>query len=238
MTSMQNMGSEDVKFNWKPVGIATGRFALLLIAVQALRAVIYQALYAGLTLAGMEHDDIFWIVISVAAFILVGVLLLAAFHPGAVQLGLDWQGTSRRERVFTAAGGSLLVVLAGINLVINPSQLPATLDGCLVVPLFEELLFRGWGWKMIEPTLPSRWRGWGTTLIVTAFFGLWHLGYADVVAMHMSAYPRLAAPLGWVMVMKVAIGAAVGLLTGLARWRTGHVYGSFIVHALWNLFGK
>lgn len=238
MTLMQITNNDDVKFNWKPLGIAIGRFVLLLIAVQMLRAVIYQSLYRGLTLAGMEHDDIFWIVISVAAFILVGVLLLAVFRPGAVQLGLVWQGASRREWMSTAAGGSLLVVLAGVNIVMNPSQLPATLDGCVAVPLFEELLFRGWGWKQIETTLPARWRGWGALLIVTVLFALWHLGYADVIAMHMAAYPRLAAPLGWVMAMKVVIGAAVGFLAGLARWRSGRVYGSFIIHALWNLFGK
>jgi len=37
---------------------------------------------------------------------------------------------------------------------------------------------------------------------------------------------------------KVVIGAAVGFWAGLARWRTGKVYASILVHALWNLFGQ
>lgn len=238
MILKQNVGIEAVKFSWKPLLITTGRFVLLLAAVQALRAVIYQVLFRGLTLAGIERTNIFWSGISSATFVLVGVLLLTELHPGVSRLGLGCQGISRRERMFTLAGGLILAALTAVSIAIDPLQILPTIHSCVVIPLFEELLFRGWGWGQIEAALPAHWRGWGALILITVLFGLWHLGYTDVVALRMAAHPEFSAALGKVMASKVIIGAAVGFLAGLARQRSGRVYGSIIIHAMWNLFGK
>lgn len=238
MPSTQELDHESEKFSWKPLLVATGWFVLLLAVAQALRAVIYQLLYRLLPLVGFEKADAYWDVLSMGAMALTGALLLAVLQPRAGQLGLNWRETSRRERLLTAAGGAFLLVMAAINVWLDPAQLAPVLHGCLVTPLFEELIFRGWGWSRIEAALPARWHGWGTLALVTLLFGLWHLGYTDVIALRMAAHPQNSAPLGLVMGMKVAIGLAVGLLTGLARRRGRSVYGALVLHALWNLFAK
>jgi membrane protease YdiL (CAAX protease family) len=238
MTLTQELKLEAEKFAWKPLLRATGWFILLLVITQALRAVIYQLLYRLLPLVGIAQTGAFWDVISMASMLLTGIPLLVILQPRAAQLGLDWQAASRKERLFTAAGGSFLLVMAIINLTLDPAQLAVLLHGCLVTPLFEELLFRGWGWGRIDAAMPARWRGWGTLVLVTLLFGLWHLGYTDVISLRMAAHPEHSASLGLIMGMKVVIGLAVGLLAGLARRRSRGVYGAMVVHALWNLFGK
>lgn len=234
MTSPQVLDLEGKKSAWKPLLAATGGFVLLLIVAQALRAVIYLALFR----LGIGQTDVGGNAISAAAMLLTGLLLLAALRPSAASLGLTGPAVSRPERLLTAAGGALLLVLAAINVALDPKQLASLLHGCLVTPFFEELIFRGWGWGRIEAAMPARWRGRGTLALTVFLFGLWHLGYVDVIGLRMAAHPEHSAPLSLVMGMKVLVGAAVGLLAGLPRLRSRRVYGSMILHALWNLFGK
>ncbi len=238
MSLSQELNREGEKFNWKPLLVATGWFALLLVVTQALRAVIYQLLYRLLPLLGIEKTGIFWDFLSMGAMTLTGVLLLLVLQPRAGQLGLDWQRASRLERRLTAVGGAFLLVMAAINVWLDLAQLAPVLHGCLVTPLFEELIFRGWGWGRIDAAMPARWRGWGTLIVVTLLFGLWHLGYTDVISLRMAAHPENSAPLSLVMEMKVGIGLAVGLLVGLVRRPSRSVSGALVLHALWNLFAK
>lgn len=238
MASTQNLELSEEKLNWKAVLTASGYFVLLLVVTQALRAVIYQVLYRLLPRMGLARTDLFWDAISIAAMGLTAAILLVILQPGAARLGLDWRAAPRRERWITLAGGGLLMGMAAVNVALDPSQAIVVLHGCVVTPLFEELLFRGWGWGRINATLPARWRGWGTLVGVSLFFGLWHLGYIDVIGLRTAAHPENSAPLGLIMGWKVAIGLALGLLTGLARRSSRSVYGSLVIHALWNLFAR
>ncbi len=238
MTSTQKIDTASEKFSWKPALFVSGYFVLLLAVTQALRAVIYQLFYRLLPLVGVAKSEFFWNAISIAAMLVTGALLLAVLQPRATQLGLTWSAASRLERLTTLAGGALLVGMGAINIVLDPAQAIVVLHGCVITPLFEELLFRGWGWGRIDAVLPARWRGWGTLAVVTILFGLWHLGYFDVIGLRTAAHPENSAPLGLILGMKVLIGLVVGLLTGLARRSGRSVYASLVIHALWNLFGR
>ena len=37
---------------------------------------------------------------------------------------------------------------------------------------------------------------------------------------------------------KIVVGGAVGLLAGLAHWRSGSVLGAIFIHGLWNLSAR
>lgn len=234
MPSTQTLNGTSEEFAWKSALKAAGYFGLLLLVAQALRAVIYQLLYH----INVAHTEFFWNAISMASMLLTGALLLLVLQPRAAQFGLNWREASRKERLITLAGGSFFVVMAAINIALDPSQWVVVLHGCLVTPLFEELIFRGWGWGRIEAVLPARWRGWGTLAFITLLFGVWHLGYFDVLSLRAAAHPENSAPLSLILGMKVIIGLAVGLLAGLARRKSRCVYGAMVVHALWNLFGR
>ena len=50
---------------------------------------------------------------------------------------------------------------------------------CIVTPVFEELLFRGYIWNQLSGILRSKW---ATYLTTTILFALWHLAYIDSIA--------------------------------------------------------
>jgi len=104
--------------------------------------------------------------------------------------------------------------------------------GALVTPLFEETLFRGSVWELLAFKKERT-----TYLVSTALFGLWHLGYFDTVVWRTSLlFPEAHIP--EIMIGKVFVGIAVGLLAGALRYRNGNVYSSFLMHCFINTVGK
>jgi membrane protease YdiL (CAAX protease family) len=202
---------------------------MILTAIQMFRAVVYHVLI----LAGMSPvDDI----TNAASMLLTGLTVLILFKPGMAAVGLDNFPRSKVRFVYYA-GFALLFVLAGVNLYLDPAQLVPTLISCLIFPLFEEPLFRSWIWDRASTSLPTRWNGPLAVVVTAVLFALWHLGYWDVVALHVPAGLPLSGMMH-VMLMKMMITSIIGLVCGLLRWKTGNIYTSILFHAFWNLFGR
>jgi uncharacterized protein len=142
-----------------------------------------------------------------------------------------------RIKTVEIAGGIALLALAAINLVINPDQIISTLVSCLVFPLFEEPLFRGWIWNKLSPALPFKGNGILTIFLVSVLFAICHLGYWDVVSLHLKAGTTMEVKLH-IMQMKMMVASIIGIITGILRWKTGNIYASVLFHAAWNLFGR
>ncbi len=207
-------------------------FACLLLLLQAGRAGVTWALWA---LLRPGADVALAHAINIAAFLLVGAAALLWRRPSARDLGLSWRDLSRRAHIAYLAGGAILLTLFATSLAfgLDAEAMILNVESVLIVPVLEELLFRGYGWGKLQKVSG----GWATWLATTALFGLWHLGYADTVARMMALHGDALSLLP-VMLWKVGIGLAVGALAGLARWRTGKVYAAIGVHALWNIFGR
>lgn len=169
--------------------------------------------------------------------LLTALVLLILFQPSIRSLGLTrWNGTKRAKWI-TISGVIILILLAGINILMDQSQLVPTLVSCLVFPLLEEMLFRGWIWNHISRALPDERGGLSAVLITAGLFAVWHLGYWDVISTHI-AMNVPAESILHIMGMKMIIAAIIGLFTGVLRWKTGNIYASMLFHAAWNLFGR
>jgi len=210
------------------------RFGFVLIGVQALRALAAWPLWSLLRL---EDHDVRSNLISALSFLIVGAVLLVWARPSAASLGLRWSQTSRRAKIAYAAGLSVLLGMVLLSVVFDATLFQVNVHSVVITPLFEELLFRGWGWGRLEPALRGQRGGLWTLLLTTALFGLWHLGYVDHLLRVLPLHGE-GMSLGVVLIWKVMIGGAVGLLAGWVRLRSGQVYGSFLVHGFWNLFGR
>ena len=92
----------------------------------------------------------------------------------------------------------------------DPDRLGAFLAFAAVAtfaaPIVEELTFRGLGFALLEP-----YGKWTAILGTGILFGLWH---------------------GLIVALPVL--AAFGVLLGWLRWRTGSVYPSILLHAIFN----
>jgi membrane protease YdiL (CAAX protease family) len=203
----------------------------LLILIQILQLLLYlggQQLITQ-TDAQTRTSLIYLMVIPV-----LGTGIWAVIRPSAKQLGLKWRELDKGSKTFTAVSGILIAILLVVSIFIFPDMLVVNLASVLAFPIFEELLFRGWIWSKLEPTLVEHQSGLITWITTTALFTIWHLGY--VVTVTQNAGPS-ANPFE-IMFFKLLVGGMVGVIAGLARWRTGSVLGAIFMHGLWNLFGR
>jgi len=211
-----------------------GRFLLLLIATQIARALIITSLWRLLHPA---PDSPLWAYMDVIAFGLIGISLVLWFRPSREQLGLDWRAAPRWELAAYTGMGILTFGLVISTYFLQPDLFPGNITAAIVIPFFEEFLFRGWGWGQLEESFSFRASGFVHWLVISLLFGLWHFGYIDIYLLKVSpANPDM--DWGIFFLMKFLTTFVIGLIAGLPRWRTGRVYGSLILHSLINVFGR
>jgi membrane protease YdiL (CAAX protease family) len=205
----------------------------VLTVIQGLRAGIGFGLSALLD-PGRQWMD----VTESAAILLAGLIALAVFRPGAGKLGLDMKGRPLCEKIVYIAAGTGVVAIAAAGLPLtggtDANAVFAALKSAVVIPIFEELIFRGTIWDSLskkgypEPVI------YAVTVIL---FALWHLGYYDVVWLHAAGNAK-APDMGNIMFFKMLTGFAFGVATGLLRWKTKRTYAGILMHALFNIFGR
>jgi membrane protease YdiL (CAAX protease family) len=212
----------------------TGRFLLLLLAIQTVRALIVTGLWRLLHPA---PDSPIWAYMDIIAFGLIGISLVLWFRPTRKQLGLDFQATPRWELAAYIAMGVLTLGLVTSTFFLEPDLFVENINSAIVIPLFEEFLFRGWGWNQLRRTVPIRGLGFINWLVISFIFSLWHFGYLDIYLLKVApANPNL--DWGEFFLLKLLTAFVIGLIVGLPRWRTGRVYGALTLHSLINLFGR
>jgi len=205
------------------------RIITVLASFQLTRALLYWILTKFHLPAGGD-------ITNVVSLALTGLLIWIVFKPVKTVIGLFGFPKSRGKFAYYGFG-LLLVILAGMNLYRDPSQLMPTMASCVVFPLFEEPIFRVWIWSRVAAALPARANELLTLIVSTVLFALWHLGYWDVVAVHVRSSTS-SASLTHIMLMKMVVASIIGLLAGFLRWKTGKIYASILFHAFWNLFGR
>ena len=209
-------------------------FVLLLIYLQVVRGIATWALRAFFN---PGENAIESLVLSAAAFLIAGIPAWLLWSPAATELGLDWSGSTRGERAIYIGGGVFLLGLMVSSLMLDPGVFVSNIYSALFIPAFEELLFRGFGWGYIRGGLSGKYAGWVTGVCITVLFGVWHLGYVDSVLRAVGSHSNPPF-LSMVLFFKVLVGITVGIMTGLARARTGRVFAPFLLHAIWNIFGR
>lgn len=98
----------------------------------------------------------------------------------------------------------------------------------IVTPVFEELLFRGFIWNRLKRHIQKEWK---VFLVVTALFGLWHIGYAVGITLWQGG------DLMHCIIMKVLWGTMYGLFLGAIRLKTKNCYLGILAHGVLNVFG-
>jgi membrane protease YdiL (CAAX protease family) len=211
-----------------------GRFLVLLLAIQIGRGLIIAGLWRILQPAS---DSPLWAFMDMVAFGFLGIGLLIFSHSSAADLALDWRTMPRWELVGYIVLGTLSVVLVLSTYFLQADLFAINISSTLVIPIFEELLFRGWGWTMLERTPSFRGSVGVHWLVISLLFGIWHFGYIDIYILKVApSFPSM--DWGNFLLMKFLTTFIIGLIVGLPRWRTGRVYGSIILHTLINLFGR
>ncbi len=211
-----------------------GKILLLIVSVQLVRGLVYTGLWKVLQ---PGSDSLQWVIMDMIAFCVVGEGLLLLFRPTENQLSLEWDAAPRWERIAYLAGGGLILLLVATSFFFGPDILVTNIGTVIILPMFEEFIFRGWSWKQLEQVDLGKYSQIIHWLVISLLFGIWHFGYLDVYLLKMApANPGM----NWVnfFVMKFITTFVIGLIVGAPRGKTGRIYGSFLLHALINLFGR
>lgn len=211
------------------------QIVLALFIIQILRALIMDGLWY---LLQPGENLVLFQIINGISFLVVGALLLVCFRPSLKDLSLDYDDIRKKTRIIYIGLGAILFILLTLPVILGfeLELMVLNLVFGLIVPAFEELLFRGYLWNKVEDSLESQKdfsqrSGLITWITITLLFALWHMGYLDVFLIH----PKQMT-LAPILLSKIGIGLVLGLIVGFIRLKTGKVYGSFFCHAFWNIF--
>jgi membrane protease YdiL (CAAX protease family) len=170
-------------------------------------------------------------------FVLIGVLLYFLYKPDKKSLGVDFNSMNKRIRLINIIGTAVVLILIVTSLIFfcrgNRKDILLELEGALVYPVFEELLFRGYLWDRFH----EKYSEIKTFVIITLFFGLWHLGYRDVIGYRAgSKFPDIN--MNQIMFYKVQVGMAYGAVTGFIKIKMKNTYSCILIHSLFNIFAR
>ena len=211
-----------------------GKILLMIVSVQAVRGLVFTGLWKFLQ---PQSDSLQWVIMDMIAFCLVGEGLLLLFNPSASQLSLEWISAPRWERIVYIAGGVLIFALVGTSFFLGPDILVINISTVIILPMFEESIFRGWSWKQLEQVDLGKYSPIIHWLVISVLFAIWHFGYIDVYLLKMAPM-NPGMEWGNFFVMKFLTTLMIGLIVGAPRAFTRRMHGSFLLHALINLFGR
>lgn len=115
----------------------------------------------------------------------------------------------------------VVLVATAVFFTRGTKEIGLLLYGCIVTPLFEELLFRGYFYRLQEQMHSSRLR---LILFNALLFSIWHLGY-------------IVQPLAggeWMALSKLPIAFVYGLPLAAIRSKTNSTLCTFLTHGALN----
>jgi len=206
------------------------KIIIILTFIQLFRASIMYGLWH---IVKPGQDLVLFQFLNGLSFLIVGVALLLIIKPSLKSLSLNTDDLKKRTQIFYLIGGIILLILILIPYTFS-FELDVLVLGLvfgLLIPAFEELLFRGYLWNMAQDSIQAQKSGLITWITITLLFAFWHLGYIDVFLIHPKEFQLMPLLMG-----KIVIGLVLGTIVGFIRLKTNKVYGSFLFHGLWNTF--
>jgi len=162
------------------------------------------------------------VTLPVGAVGLATAVLLAVLVP--LSVGVRWGSTGHHWRLVTGAVLGVAAVTAGFRLAAPAAPYDASIGELVLVPVGEELLFRGVLLavlvQVLRPRLGGRAPGWAVTVSALAF-GAGHLGNLGYVETDF-------------VVLQVLVATVFGLVAGWVRIRTDSLFGPVLLHATMN----
>ena len=119
---------------------------------------------------------------------------------------------------------AILYILSPENYTVGIRAVLLLIYGSIVIPGYEELLFRGLIWNACARVMEDEKKVYLWNVL---FFTLWHLGYIG---------PQLLAGNRAAVLGKLAAGLGYGLVLGFVRLKTKNCYACILLHGVLNLF--
>jgi len=204
---------------------ATAAAITLLVVVQLARYGLKETIFPF-----VGRTDLGDRVASFVAMAVLTVVIIALARWRKVPISFLPDRFSVSYVVFTCLFAAFLISTPLVTQDASPSSVFLLLYSGIVVPVFEETLFRGVLWNYLSGAFH---RQLTVYVVVTVLFALWHLGYVDTLAFHTGASgDRLANIMMW----KSVTGLYFGVVLGALRLKTRNCYSTMLLHGALNVF--
>lgn len=211
------------------------KFILILLGIQILDNIITFLLVN--TFIHKPNIPQYRLICSISQ-VLVFALFIIFLKPSLKDLGLFWSDTAKPSKIIYLIGGILVLSLVVSSYFIMRDiryfALMTNIHFGITTPIYEELIFRGYGWKKFRDENHSNL---ATLIITSLFFTLFHFGYYYQIRYSTQFHPD-APSMSSIMFAKIIHVTVLGLIMGLIRWKSKKVYGPVIIHAILNIIGK
>ena len=176
-------------------------------------------------------NHIFRIIESLLTIIILTVFLFIK-KPSLKDLGLSFLDVKPKIRRLYIIGVSIILLMVFTSFFfMDILSSTMNLRFGIVSPVFEEILFRGYLWYRLKK---SKVEDISIIFITGILFGLFHLfGYYEYS--YESGFSAETQLMLNVVIQKVLLNTAFGLLLGYIRYKLKSLYPSFLIHAFNNI---
>lgn len=176
----------------------------------------------------VERTDFSDRMASMSAMILLTFIFVIAMYRRKIPLSFLPERFGLFYIIITAVT-AVIYILTPSNFSGGYEDILLLLYSSIVVPIYEELIFRGYVWNKLRASFSGEWTVYAITAVL---FALWHIGYVDSLAF------RTQTGLFNVMVWKVITGLCYGIILGAVRMKTKDCYSTTLLHGVMNVFAR
>ncbi|MFA9380510.1 MAG: lysostaphin resistance A-like protein [Acetanaerobacterium sp.] len=208
----------------EPTALSTMvRVSLLLFLVQAARWLL-----TGWLCGAAHGNAVLERVTGILSLVTIGSLLLVLARYARVHLSVFPAFTSNKDRIlYISASAAVLLILLAAPVKAgdySPAPLLGFVYAAVMLPIFEELLFRGYVWGRLH----ARFTPELTVCMISAvLFAVWKAGYTDALLANTALS---TADIVMTVLTNMALALMVGLITGLARLITKNCVPGMLIH--------
>lgn len=165
---------------------------------------------------------------SMSAMILLTFILILVMYCRKIPLSFSPERFGLFYIIITVVT-ALIYILTPSNYSGGYQAVMLLLYSSVVIPVYEELIFRGYVWNKLRASFSGEWTVYAISAIL---FALWHIGYIDSLAF------RTQTGLLNVMTWKVITGLCYGIVLGAVRIKTKNCYSTVLLHGVMNVFAR
>lgn len=198
------------------------KIILIIVSLQIIRIVVRRVLLLFIPITELSLN-----ILNMVIFIIYTYLLVKYCKKNKIDLRVFKVNNKNAYLLLI----SIFIILFIINLLLNKfsmNNIFKILYGTITLPIFEELLFRGYIWSRLLKMFKNEMYVY---IITTLLFSIYSVFYID------SAILLKVFSFG-VIIFKLVIGLLFGLITGFVRYKTKNTFSSMIVSSIMNMVSK
>ncbi len=176
----------------------------------------------------VERTDYSDHIASMFAMIVLSILFIMFSRKQKVSLSV-FPEKFRKSYIIATCVAIFLLVSSPSNYLGGSQAIILLFYSSIVIPIFEEIIFRGYIWNKLNVIFEKEWIIY---IVSTVLFALWHLGYISSIAF------RVETGLAIAMFWKVMTGLCFGIVLGAVRYKTKNSYSTILLHGVMNIFGR